>query len=99
MVVALKSRVQGWAAVLGLGLLMILVVPAASGAAVLPLSSDPFTQATCAASTTTNHHTEVEPDTFANGSTIASAFQATRVSDWGASASRFSTSTHSASHG
>jgi hypothetical protein len=76
---------------------MILVVPAASGAAVVPLSSDPFTQATCAASTTTNHHTEVEPDTFANGSTIVSAFQVGRVFDGGACAIGFATSTNGGS--
>ena len=55
---------------------------------------DPFTQATCAASTTTNHHTEVEPDTFSNGSTIVAAFQVGRVFDGGACAIGFATSTN-----
>jgi hypothetical protein len=61
---------------------------------VLQLSSDPFTQATCAASTTTNHRTEVEPDTFANGATIVSAFQVGRVYDGGACAIGFATSSN-----
>jgi hypothetical protein len=61
---------------------------------VLPISSDPFTQATCKASSTTNHKTEVEPDTFANGSTIVSAFQVGRVYDGGACAAGFATSTN-----
>src|SRR5215469_2712937 len=58
------------------------------------LSTDPFTQATCAASALTNHHTEVEPDTFSNGSTIVSAFQVGRVYDGGACATGFATSTN-----
>jgi hypothetical protein len=58
------------------------------------LSSDPFTQATCAASTTTNHHTEVEPDTFSNGSTIVATFQVGRIFDGGACAIGFATSTN-----
>jgi len=59
-----------------------------------PLSTDPFTQATCAASATTNHHTEVEPDTYSNGSTIVATFQVGRISDGGACAIGFATSTN-----
>src|SRR5437667_1603931 len=58
------------------------------------ISSDPFTQATCAASSTTNHHTEVEPDSFSNGSTIVAAFQVGRIYDGGACAIGFATSTN-----
>jgi hypothetical protein len=73
---------------------LTLVAAAAAEAAVLPISSDPFTQATCRASSTTNHQTEVEPDTFASGSTIVSAFQVGRIFDGGACAIGFSTSTN-----
>src|SRR6185437_4120095 len=54
-----------------------------ASAATLHLSTDPFTQATCAASSTTNHHTEVEPDTYSNGSTIVATFQVARIFDGG----------------
>ncbi len=60
----------------------------------LQISSDPFTQATCAASATTNHHTEVEPDTYSNGSTIVATFQVGRVSDGGSCDIGFATSTN-----
>jgi BNR repeat-like domain len=63
-------------------------------AATTTISTDPFTQATCAASTPTNHHTEVEPDTFSNGSTIVAAFQVGRIFDGGACATGFATSTN-----
>ena len=52
------------AAVAGLVAACLLPAAGASAATAVPLSSDPYTQATCAASTLTNHHTEVEPDTF-----------------------------------
>src|SRR5215831_1164742 len=66
-------------------------------AATTHLSTDPFTQATCAASATTNHHTEVEPDTFSNGSTIVAVFQVGRIFDGGACAIGFATSTNNGS--
>src|SRR3989440_1454776 len=66
----------------------------AYAAAPLQISSDPYTQASCAASATTNHHTEVEPDTYSNGSTIVSTFQVGRVFDGGACAIGFATSTN-----
>jgi hypothetical protein len=69
-------------------------VPAVAGAAGLQVGSDPFTQATCAASATTNHHTEVEPDSFSSGSTIVAAFQVGRIYDGGACAIGFATSTN-----
>src|SRR2546430_4432023 len=65
--------------------------------ALTQLSTDPFTQATCAASALTNHHTEVEPDTFSNGSTIVATFQVGRISDGGACAIGFATSTNNGS--
>jgi len=63
-------------------------------AATAHISMDPFTQATCAGSALTNHHTEVEPDTFSNGSTIVAAFQVGRIYDGGACAIGFATSTN-----
>jgi len=66
-------------------------------AATIHISTDPFTQSTCAASATTNHHTEVEPDTFSNGSTIVAAFQVGRVFDGGGCAIGFATSTNNGS--
>jgi hypothetical protein len=94
MLALLKSRFHGPAAALSFALLGILAVPAAAGATVLQLSSDPFTQATCAASSLTNHKTEVEPDSFSHGSTIVSAFQVGRIFDGGACAGGFATSTN-----
>src|SRR3954452_1512681 len=72
----------------------VLALPATAGAATLHISSDPFTQATCAASTTTNHKTQVEPDTFSNGSTIVAAYQVGRIFDGGAGALGVATSTN-----
>jgi hypothetical protein len=66
----------------------------ALAAGLTQISSDPFTQATCKASNTTNHHTEVEPDSFSNGSTIVAAFQVGRIYDGGACAIGFATSTN-----
>src|SRR2546430_17029920 len=66
-------------------------------AATVHLSTDPFTQATCAASALTNHHTEVEPDTFSNGSTIVATFQVGRISDGGSCAIGFATSANNGS--
>src|SRR6266699_6331029 len=53
----------------------------------LQLSSDPYTN------TTSQHKTEVEPDTLSSGSTIVSAFQVGRFFDGGASNIGFATST------
>ena len=79
---------------LGVALTAVLVLAAAAQAAVLQISSDPFTQATCKASSTTNHQTMVEPDTFSNGSTIVAAYQVGRIFDGGACAVGFATSTN-----
>src|SRR5947207_12898106 len=53
----------------------------------LRLSTDPFTN------TTSQHRTQVEPDTFSNGNTIVSAFQSGRFFDGGASDIGWATST------
>ncbi len=63
-------------------------------AATLTIGTDPFTQATCAASNTTNHQANVEPDSFSFGSTIVAAYQVGRIYDGGACAIGFATSTN-----
>ncbi|MGB2874907.1 MAG: sialidase family protein [Gaiellaceae bacterium] len=64
------------------------VAAASAGAAVSlrQLSSDPFTN------TSSQHRTEVEPDTFAFGSTIVSAFQVARFFSGGSNDIGFATS-------
>jgi hypothetical protein len=54
----------------------------------LQLSSDPFTNST------SQHQTELEPDTLASGSTLVSAFQVGRFFNGGASDIGFATSTN-----
>ena len=53
----------------------------------LQVSSDPFTNST------SQHATQVEPDTLSNGSTIVSAFQSGRFTDGGSSDLGWATST------
>jgi hypothetical protein len=60
----------------------------AYAASLTQISSDPFTN------TTSNHKTEVEPDTFAFGNTIVSTFQQGRFFDGGGSDIGFATSTN-----
>src|SRR3989441_10982952 len=60
----------------------------AAGAPLTQISSDPFTNPD------SNHKTQVEPDTFAFGNTIVSAFQSGRFFDGGASDIGFATSTN-----
>src|SRR5712691_3744260 len=55
---------------------------------IVQISSDPFTNST------SQHKTEVEPDTFASGSTFVSAFQVGRFFNGGASDIGFATSTN-----
>jgi BNR repeat-like domain len=61
---------------------------ASASQTLLQISSDPYTN------TTSQHKTEVEPDTFAVGSTIVSAFQVGRFFNGGASNIGFATSTN-----
>jgi hypothetical protein len=64
-------------------------ITAAANVPLTPVSSDPFTN------TTSQHHTQVEPDTFSFGTTIVSAFQSGRFTNGGASDISFATSTDS----
>src|SRR4051812_33128598 len=73
---------------------LALAAPTTTLAAGLQIASDPFTQATCHGSAQTNHHANVEPDSFSNGSTIVAAYQVGRIYDGGACAIGFSTSTN-----
>lgn len=59
----------------------------ASAVTLTTVSTDPYTN------NTSYHATEVEPDTFSNGSTIVSAFQQGRFQDGGASNIGWATST------
>lgn len=70
--------------VLGLGLLAGV---AAAAPALTRISRDPYTNST------SQHLTQVEPDTFAYGSTIVAAFQTGRFFDGGASNIGWATST------
>ena len=69
------------------GGLLVAATPASANVAVTQVSTDPFTDAQA------QHRTEVEPDTFAFGNTIVSAFQTGRVSGGGSSNIGFVTST------
>jgi hypothetical protein len=85
----LASRRLRLTAVLAAAALMMLAAgPALANIPVTQVSSDTFTN------TTSQHRTEVEPDTFAFGSTIVSAFQVGRFFDGGGSAIGFATSTN-----
>ncbi len=64
------------------------VLAFAAGEQLTQISSDPFTNLT------SQHKTEVEPDTFAFGNTIVSAFQVGRFFNGGASDIGFATSTN-----
>src|SRR2546430_4002122 len=66
-----------------------MVFPAAT-VPLTKLSSNPYTNST------SQHATEVEPDTFAFGSTIVTAFQVGRIHGGGASDIGFATSTDAA---
>jgi len=81
------------AALVGALTLVLAAVSPASAAVPLQIGNDPFTQATCHGTATTNHHANVEPDSFSNGSTIVAAYQVGRIYDGGACAIGFSTST------
>src|SRR5580765_5192760 len=72
----------------------MLVFGTAAASANVPLSqisTDPFTNST------SQHRTEVEPDTFSFGSTIVSAFQVGRFFDGGSSDIGFATSNNGGS--
>lgn len=74
---------------LAFGLLPAVQQNALANEVLTQISSDPYTN------TDSQHKTQVEPDTFAFGNTIVSAFQSGRFFDGGASNIGFATSTDS----
>ena len=81
-----NSLVPALVTALAAGAFLVAAGPAAANVPLTKLSSDPF------ANTTSQHATEVEPDTFASGSTEVTAFQVGRFFDGGASDIGFATS-------
>lgn len=80
--------------VIGAAITMILVLSVAlssatfaAGSSLFQISSDPYTNST------SQHQTEVEPDSYSNGSTIVAATQVGRFNDGGASNIGWATST------
>ena len=61
---------------------LAMAAPAGAAVALTRVSADPFTNAT------SQHATEVEPDTFASGSTVVAAYQVGRFFDGGATRHR-----------
>jgi hypothetical protein len=87
----LFSRSAALLGALAAACLFAAVAPAAANVPLTQVSSDPFSNST------SQHATEVEPDTFAHGSTIVSAFQVGRFFDGGATDIGFARSTNGGS--
>jgi BNR repeat-like domain len=64
---------------LGLSAFLVLAATAAAAVTLTQVSADPFTNST------SQHATEVEPDTFASGSTVVAAYQVGRFFNGGSS--------------
>ena len=71
------ARVVAWIAAAVAVLLLLTPTSAYANVALTRVSTDPYTDAQA------QHRTEVEPDTFAFGNTIVSAFQGGRLFDGG----------------
>ena len=90
----MRGRV-GIAAAIAAGLgLAISATAAASSATLTQISSDPYTNTTAADGVAIYHKTQEEPDTFAVGSMIVSAFQTARFKNGGADDIGWATSTN-----
>ncbi len=85
--------IRSAAALLAMGLLAF-TSNAFAATTLTQISSDPFTNTTAADGAAVYHATQVEPDTFAFGSTIVTAFQTGRFNDGGASDIGWATSTN-----
>ena len=72
---------------LAFAIALAIVIPAGAQSNLVKLSTDTFHNSD------SDHHTEVEPDTFAWGSTIVTGFQVARVPDGGGADIGFATST------
>jgi len=86
-----SRRLRLTAVLAAVALMMLAAGPALANVPLTRVSLDTLTN------TTSQHRTEVEPDTFAFGSTIVSAFQVGRFFDGGGSAIGFATSTNGGS--
>jgi hypothetical protein len=84
------SRLSRMLLLCGLLCLTICAASARAGVPLTVLSSDPYTN------TTSYHQTEVEPASFASGSTVVTAFQAGRFPDGGSSNIGWATSSDGA---
>src|SRR5512135_680014 len=85
-----RSNRRFWIAVaVSLSLALALPLSALANVPLTQISSDPYTNST------SQHRTQVEPDTFSFGSTIVAAQQTGRFFDGGASNVCWSTSTNS----
>jgi hypothetical protein len=74
------------------GAVLALAGPASANVLLTQVSADPFQN------TTSQHATEVEPDTFANGSTVVGAFQVARFFNGGGTDIGFARSTDGGSN-
>ena len=81
------SRVAWFSALVGAGLVVAAAGSAGANVALTQISSDPFTNSS------SQHATEVEPDTYSSGSTIVETQQTGRFFDGGSSDIGFATST------
>jgi hypothetical protein len=79
----------GASAAAAIALVLTAAAPASANVALTRVSTDPYSN------TSSQHRTEVEPDTFTFGSTIVSAFQVGRIFGGGAANIGFATSTNS----
>ena len=84
---ALRRTTLGTLPVLAAASVLAAAQLALAAVSLTQVSADPYTN------TTSFHATEVEPDTFASGSTIVAAFQVGRFEDGGASNVGWATST------
>src|SRR5579859_3321749 len=88
---------RGTALAVALLLTLTSTLTAFANPTLLQISADPFTNPPTSTTLYDQHKTEVEPDTFAEGSTLVSTFQVGRVFDGGASDIGFATSTNGGS--
>ena len=91
--ISLRARSSRAALAIIVAVLMMLstaafVFASSSAVTLLRISTDPYTN------TTSQHKTQVEPDTYSNGTTIVSVFQSGRFFDGGSSNIGWATSTN-----
>src|ERR1700731_2869044 len=85
--IRLASRLRIGILCVAIGFGVATIVPVLAAEALIQISNDPYVNAD------SQHQTQVEPDTFAFGSTIVSAFQSGRYFSGGASNIGWATST------